>query len=118
MLQQLLLLLLMRAATERVDIVLHLPGSRFGALHAAVTWLQGGFNTAALASVVVGALPCMPGLLASVGFAGDPGTLFKVIYDCAWFVGVGVSSVVYCCLMAGRNAGPAGASATTASESG
>lgn len=71
--------------------------------------LQGGWNFAALVAVVVGVLPCLPGLLASVGLAGNPGPLFSAVYDCAWFVGVAVSSVVYCMGMRGSAAGAAAA---------
>lgn len=54
---------------------------------------------AAIAAVVAGILPCLPGLLASVGILSSAGPFFGALYDCAWFVGVGVSSVAYCWLM-------------------
>jgi NCS1 family nucleobase:cation symporter-1 len=54
---------------------------------------------AAIAAVVAGILPCLPGLLASVGMIRSAGPLFGSLYDCAWFVGVGVSSLVYSWLM-------------------
>jgi NCS1 family nucleobase:cation symporter-1 len=59
-------------------------------------YAQGGYNIAALVAVVAGVLPCLPGLLASVGLTGSAGPVFSAIYDCAWFVGVAVSTVVYC----------------------
>jgi NCS1 family nucleobase:cation symporter-1 len=76
--------------------------------------VQGGYNIAALVAVVAGVLPCLPGLLASVGLAGSAGPVFSAIYDCAWFVGAAVSTVVYCGCMglsSGRVAGPGGGSA-------
>lgn len=75
-------------------------------------WYQGGWNMAALAAVVLGVLPCLPGLLASIGVISSAGPVFALLYDCAWFVGVGVSSVVYCWLMALRP-GPASAGGTS-----
>ncbi|KAF6266169.1 permease for cytosine/purines, uracil, thiamine, allantoin-domain-containing protein [Scenedesmus sp. NREL 46B-D3] len=62
-------------------------------------WYTGGYNVAALVAVVAGVLPCLPGLMASVGLTGSIGPVFSGIYDCAWFVGVAVSTMVYCCCM-------------------
>ncbi|WIA16169.1 hypothetical protein OEZ85_012883 [Tetradesmus obliquus] len=78
-------------------------------------WYQGGYNVAALLAVAAGVLPCLPGLLASVGLAASPGPVFGAIYDCAWFVGVAVSMLVYCGCM--RMSG-AGAAAGTGGEPG
>lgn len=75
------------------------PGGRY--------WYQGGYNVAALLAVAAGVLPCLPGLLASVGLAGSPGPVFGAIYDCAWFVGVAVSMLVYCGCMRMSGAGAA-----------
>jgi NCS1 family nucleobase:cation symporter-1 len=61
--------------------------------------VQGGWNVCALAAVLLGVLPCLPGLLASVGVPLTIEPLFSTIYDFAWFVGVGVSSFVYYGLM-------------------
>jgi NCS1 family nucleobase:cation symporter-1 len=61
--------------------------------------LQGGWNVWAMVAVALGVLPCLPGLLASVGAVSSAGPMFSGIYDCAWFVGVGVSSLVYWGLM-------------------
>lgn len=61
--------------------------------------MQDGWNRAALLAVTLGVLPCVPGLLASVGAISSAGPLFSAVYDCAWFVGVGVSVVAYSCCM-------------------
>lgn len=92
--------------------------AQVGLLNAAFSCLalQGGYNIAALLAVVVGVLPCLPGLLASVGLAGNPAPLFSAIYDCAWFVGVAVSTVVYYVIMKGSrdsSRGPEGATAAS-----
>jgi NCS1 family nucleobase:cation symporter-1 len=73
--------------------------------------LQGGWNLAAVAAVVVGVLPSLPGLLASCGVTSAAPPLFRAIYDCAWFVGVVVSSVLYTVLMAGVAPAPEAAAA-------
>ncbi len=78
---------------------------------------QGGWNPAALAAMLAGVLPTIPGLLAAVGGLHGVHPTFLAIYDCAWFVGVAISTAVYCALMAGAKvaagaespgAGPAG----------
>jgi NCS1 family nucleobase:cation symporter-1 len=61
--------------------------------------LQGGWNVWALVAVALGMLPCLPGLLASIGAISSAGPMFSALYDCAWFVGLGVSSLVYWGLM-------------------
>lgn len=61
--------------------------------------LQGGWNPCALAAVVLGVAPCLPGLLASVGVLSSVAPVLAAVYDCGWFVGVAVSSVVYAALM-------------------
>lgn len=64
----------------------------------------------ALAAVILGILPCLPGLLASVGVLSSSGPVFGSLYDCAWFVGVAVSSAAYWLMMtAGSRPAAAGA---------
>ena len=75
--------------------------------------MQGGWNLCALAAVVLGVAPCLPGLLASVGVLSSVGPVFSALYDCAWFVGVGVSSVVYYGLMKQAMGGSSQSVATT-----
>ncbi len=56
-----------------------------------------GFNPAAIAALVLGVLPCIPGFLGTIKLI-DPasvGYFLMRIYDYAWFVGFVVASVVY-----------------------
>ncbi|KAG1663969.1 hypothetical protein FOA52_001095 [Chlamydomonas sp. UWO 241] len=62
-------------------------------------WYSGGWNPAAIAAVVLGTLPSLPGLLASAGVLSGVPPLFLSLYDAAWFVGVTISTVVYVALM-------------------
>jgi nucleobase:cation symporter-1, NCS1 family len=55
---------------------------------------------AALVAVVLGVLPTMPGFLASVGLIAGTTPFLRGLYDVAWFVGTGVSALLYCLLMA------------------
>jgi len=60
-----------------------------------------GFNPHAITGLVIGILPNVPGFLTTVGWAGPdtfPGWL-NALYDYAWFVGFGLSGVVYGLLM-------------------
>lgn len=66
---------------------------------AAAGTVQGGWNVCAIVAVLLGVLPCLPGLLASVGVPISMAPVFSTIYDFAWFVGVAVSSGVYYGLM-------------------
>ncbi len=68
---------------------------------------RAGWNPAALAAFAAGVLPNLPGFLAVAfpqAFAGVPG-VFKVIYDLAWFVGVGLGMGVYWVLMGRQRQG-------------
>lgn len=70
-------------------------------------------RTAFLAShaqvaVAVGVAPCIPGMLAALGFSGPASSLFAALYDAAWFVGAGISTVTYVALMALAGGGAAG----------
>jgi NCS1 family nucleobase:cation symporter-1 len=67
---------------------------------------RNGFNLAALAALVVGILPNVPGFLTAVG-ALDKGTVWPglvAVYNYAWFVGFLVSGSVYWLLMRGQPA--------------
>ncbi|KAG6543959.1 hypothetical protein Mapa_014583 [Marchantia paleacea] len=58
-------------------------------------WYSGGFNLNAMASLVLGVLPNVPGFLASAGLVEKVPQAFKLIYDNSWFVGFLLSSAVY-----------------------
>ena len=65
---------------------------------------RGGFNPAALVALVGGVLPCVPGFL-NAAFPQsfpDTGPLWKGLYSYAWFVGFGISGLVYVLLMRGQ----------------
>ncbi|KAG2487231.1 hypothetical protein HYH03_014203 [Edaphochlamys debaryana] len=66
-----------------------------------IYWYKGGWNTAALWAILIGVLPTLPGFLATIGVLSGLPAIFGQLYDLAWFVGVAVSSVVYCLLMRG-----------------
>ncbi len=53
-------------------------------------------------------LPTIPGFLATIGVVSGLPPIFARLYDLAWFVGVAVSSVVYCLLMRGAPGAYAG----------
>lgn len=61
---------------------------------------QDGWNPAALIATGAGVLPTLPGFLSTLGVLHGVPPVLLALYDCAWFVGVGVSSLVYCALMA------------------
>ena len=64
-------------------------------------WLTSGFNRAAVISLIVGILPNGPGFLTTIKVL--PADTFPLwlsgLYHYAWFVGFGVSAVVYYLLM-------------------
>ena len=62
---------------------------------------QNGYNPAALIATIAGILPTMPGFLSNLGVLQGVPLAFTMLYDAAWFVGVAISTVVYCALMAG-----------------
>jgi NCS1 family nucleobase:cation symporter-1 len=61
-------------------------------------WYSGGFNVAALLALGLGIVPCVPGFLATIKFA-DFGSFWTELYKYAWFVGFGISFVVYAAAM-------------------
>lgn len=57
-------------------------------------WYKGGFNPVAVAALVLGIIPNIPGFLATIGaFASSD--FWKDLYDYAWFIGFAVSFAVY-----------------------
>ena len=67
---------------------------------------RGGFNLAAIIALIVGILPNVPGFLTAIGVL-EKGTVWPAlvaVYNYAWFVGFGVSGVVYWGLMRGHKA--------------
>jgi len=65
---------------------------------------RGGWNVVAVVAFVLGVLPNLPGFLSAAFPQSFPGVgdLFKQIYAYAWFVGLGIASVVYRVGMAGK----------------
>ncbi len=63
---------------------------------------RGGWNPAALAALVLGVLPNLPGFLKAAGFIASTAPLFETLYTYAWFVGLAISAVVYYLLMPAR----------------
>jgi NCS1 family nucleobase:cation symporter-1 len=64
-------------------------------------WYVGGFNPRALAALVLGIAPCVPGFLAAVsdGWKASLPTIWSDLYHYAWFLSFGVSFGVYVVLM-------------------
>ena len=65
-----------------------------------VYWYRGGVNPRAMVALVLGVLPCVPGFLATVGWATAP-PFWTSLYHYAWFLSFGISGVVHLAL-AGR----------------
>ena len=65
---------------------------------------RSGFNPAALIALAAGVLPCVPGFLNAAFPAAFPdvAALWKGLYSYAWFVGFGISGLVYALLMRGQ----------------
>jgi NCS1 family nucleobase:cation symporter-1 len=62
-------------------------------------WYASGFNPAALIALVAGIAPCVPGFVGTVTSIQVPSTWMD-LYNYAWFLSFGISSVVYVALMA------------------
>ncbi|CAL9146128.1 unnamed protein product [Musa hybrid cultivar] len=58
-------------------------------------YYQKGFNVAAMAALVAGILPILPGLLHKVGILASTSGAFVVAYNNAWFVSFFVAGVAY-----------------------
>ncbi|MCP4661524.1 MAG: NCS1 family nucleobase:cation symporter-1 [bacterium] len=58
-------------------------------------WYRGGYNPRALAALVVGVAPNVPGFLEAAGLVADVPRLFSELYTYAWFVGFGLAGGLY-----------------------
>ncbi|MFH1468019.1 MAG: NCS1 family nucleobase:cation symporter-1 [Pseudomonadota bacterium] len=56
---------------------------------------RGGWNPAALVALTLGVLPNLPGFLHAAGLLESVPGIFDGIYTYAWFMGFGISGVVY-----------------------
>ncbi len=63
--------------------------------------IYAGVNHMAIIALVVGVLPNIPGFLANVGLYSGSGFVVN-LYNYAWFIGLGLSSLVYYFLMRKR----------------
>ncbi|XP_058077236.1 purine-uracil permease NCS1-like [Magnolia sinica] len=54
-----------------------------------------GFNLAAMAALVIGILPVIPGFLNKVGLLNSTAEAFVVIYNNAWFISFFIAGIVY-----------------------
>ena len=63
--------------------------------------MYAGVNPMAITALVIGVLPNIPGFLANVGIYSGSGFIVD-LYNYAWFIGLGISSVVYYVLMRKR----------------
>lgn len=61
-------------------------------------WYRGGFNPMAIIALIVGILPCVPGFLGTVKLL-EVAPIWLELYHYAWFIGFGVSFIVYLGLM-------------------
>jgi NCS1 family nucleobase:cation symporter-1 len=60
-----------------------------------------GINSKAIIALLLGVLPNLPGFLAQIGLLSGGGFWIN-LYNYAWFIGLGISSVVYWLLMRGQ----------------
>jgi NCS1 family nucleobase:cation symporter-1 len=60
--------------------------------------IYAGVNPMAIIALVIGVLPNIPGFLANVGLYSGTGFVVN-LYNYAWFIGLGISSLVYYVLM-------------------
>ncbi|KAG6500890.1 purine-uracil permease NCS1-like [Zingiber officinale] len=58
-------------------------------------YYQGGCNAAAMAALVAGILPILPGFLHKVGILANASQAFVAAYNNAWFVSFFVSAIIY-----------------------
>ena len=63
--------------------------------------IYAGFNPIAIIALVIGVIPNIPGFLANVGLYSGSGFIVN-LYNYAWFIGLGISSLVYYLLMRKR----------------
>lgn len=62
-------------------------------------WYVGGVNPLALAALLIGIVPCLPGFLSAAGLVANVPEGLKQIYAFAWFVSFGLSFASYWLLM-------------------
>ena len=77
---------------------------------------RGGINYAAMLALALGIAPNVPGFLTAIGLL-DKGAVWPALaglYNYAWFVGFGVSGMVYWLLMRGQATAPAAAASAAA----
>jgi len=64
---------------------------------------RNGFNGAAIAALLIGVAPNVPGFLFQVGLLAPGRLSFLVgLYDYAWFIGLGIAGLAYYLLMVAR----------------
>jgi NCS1 family nucleobase:cation symporter-1 len=90
---------------RRLDVEGLYSDSPGGAYHYA-----GGFNPVAVAALVLGALPSVPGFLVALDALPRSAVpaAFLHVYSAAWLVGFGIAVAVYVLGMRGRAAGAGG----------
>jgi nucleobase:cation symporter-1, NCS1 family len=66
-------------------------------------WYGNGFNGKAIAALVLGVLPLIPGFLGTVGLVNS-GPFWIGLYHYAWFISFGISFLVYWVAMRGEQA--------------
>jgi NCS1 family nucleobase:cation symporter-1 len=74
-------------------------------------WYSNGFNRTALIALVAGVLPNVPGFLLQIGVLSEKSALASLggLYNYAWFIGFGVSAVVYGAISVSRESARAAA---------
>lgn len=65
-------------------------------------WYTHGFNMPGIISFIIAVLPCIPGMLNSMGLVKSSG-FFVELYDYNWFVGFIISFIVYMLLSIRKN---------------
>ena len=66
--------------------------------------IYAGVNPKAVIALVIGVIPNIPGFLANVGLYSGTGFIVD-LYNYAWFIGLGISSLVYYLLMRNKVTG-------------
>ena len=61
-------------------------------------WYSRGFNVLALAALVLGIAPCVPGFLGTIKVL-EVDSMWISIYHYAWFISFGISAVTYIAFM-------------------
>jgi len=60
--------------------------------------IYAGVNPSAITALLIGVVPNIPGFLANIGLYSGTGFIVT-LYNYAWFIGLGISSLVYYLLM-------------------